>query len=109
MWIRCSAGVAAGLLLWAGPALAQVQPAPANPAPASRPPANCGSNAATQGGMKTPETIKGQVTKVDPDQGKLTMRESDGKTVVFRAPKEVIARYKVGDQIQAKLRPSESC
>ncbi len=108
-WFHGSAVLAAGLLFWGGAALAQNSPAPVNPTPKNQTPANCDSKTSTPGGMKTPEKIQGQVTKVDPDQGKLTMRDTDGTVREFHAPKEVLQQYKVGDQIQAKLRPGDNC
>jgi ribosomal protein S1 len=52
----------------------------------------------------TPEMVEGQVTKVDMNQGKLTIRASDGTMHVFEASKETLEGYKVGDPIKAKLR-----
>ncbi len=101
--------VAGALMLWGGAVLAQNAPAPANPTPDKERAANCQNKTQAQNGVKSPETIQGQVTNVDPEQGKLTMRSSDGTVRVFQAPKEVLQQYKVGDQIKATLRPSANC
>ena len=53
---------------------------------------------------RTPEVVEGQVTNVDMNQGKLTIRANDGTTHVFEASKETLEGYKVGDPIKAKLR-----
>jgi hypothetical protein len=53
---------------------------------------------------RTPEVVEGQVTKVDMNQGKLTIRASDGTVHEFQASKETLEGYKVGDPIKARLR-----
>jgi hypothetical protein len=83
--MRVSAGLVAGLMLCAGTAFAQSQPA--------------GSGAA-----KTPEKIEGQVVRIDQAQGKVTVRASDGTTHEFQASKETLQDLKVGDRIEANLR-----
>lgn len=52
---------------------------------------------------RTPEMVEGQVTNVDKDQGKLTIRANDGTMHEFKASK-ALEGYKVGDPIKAKLR-----
>ena len=89
-WLRLSAGLAAAILLWSGTALGQGKPAACDKAGA-------------------PEKVSGQVVSVEPDQGKLTLRAADGTTHVFQASKETIQGYKVGDRIEAKLRPAKDC
>jgi hypothetical protein len=56
-----------------------------------------------------PKKMEGQVVQIDPDQGKVTVRESNGATHDFRASPETLQRYKVGDRIQAALRPGQEC
>ncbi len=57
-----------------------------------------------------PEKVEGQVTKVDPDQGKLTLQGASGETYEFQASKETLQSYKIGDHIEAKLRtPPPNC
>ena len=89
-WLRLSAGLAAGIMLWSGTALGQDQLVGCNKAGA-------------------PEKVEGQVVSVDLDQGKLTLRGADGSTHVFQASKETIQDYKVGDRIEAKLRSAKDC
>lgn len=90
-WRRLVAAFAAsGVVALAGTALAQDKPA------------DC-----IQAGA--PKKMDGQVVQVDPDQGKLTVRESSGATHEFRAAPETLQSYKVGDRIQATLRPGQEC
>jgi hypothetical protein len=83
-WMRMSAGLATGLLLWTGTAVAQQAPA--------------GDKA------KTPDKIEGQVVKIDESQGKVTIRASDGTTHEFQASPETLKDLKVGDRLEARLR-----
>jgi hypothetical protein len=89
-WLTLSAGLAAGIMLWSGTALGQGKPG------------GCDKTVAK-------EKVEGQVVSVEPDKGKLTMRDADGTTHVFEASKETIQEYKVGDRIKAKLRLSKDC
>lgn len=57
----------------------------------------------------TPKKMEGQVVQIDPDQGKVTVRESSGATHDFRASPETLQSYKAGDAIEAKLRPGQEC
>jgi len=91
-WLQVTSGLAIGLLLWSGAALAQVKP---------------GCDA--QGRMKAPEKIEGQVVKVDTAQGKVTVREADGTVHEFQASAETLKDLKPGDQIGAKLREAPKC
>jgi len=91
-WLQVTSGLAIGLLLWSGAALAQVKP---------------GCDA--QGRMKAPEKVEGQVVKVDPAQGKVTVREADGTVHEFQASAETLKDLKPGDQIGAKLREAPKC
>ncbi len=91
-WLQVTSGLAIGLLLWSGAALAQVKP---------------GCDA--QGKMKVPEKVEGQVVKVDTAQGKVTVREADGTVHEFQASAETLKDLKPGDQIGAKLREAPKC
>ena len=84
-WTRLFVVVVAGVMLWSWTALGE------DKSP------GCGKAGA-------PEKVEGQVVKVDMDQGKLTVRASDGTTHEFQASKHTLQDYKVGDQIKAKLR-----
>ncbi len=89
-WIRLSVGFTAAVMLWSGIALAETKPGGCNK-------------------PGTPEKVEGQVVKIDPDQGKLTLRTADGTTHEFQGSKETLQDYKVGDQIKAKLRATPDC
>jgi len=91
-WINVVAGLALGLMLWSGAASAQTQSKPVD----------CPKQGA-------PEKVEGQVVKVDPDHGTLTIRAPDGATHEFQASKETVQGMKVGDNIEAKLRVPENC
>jgi len=88
-WIRVSAGLAVGIMLWSGIVLAESKP---------------GCDKASR-----PEKVEGRVVKLDLDHGKVTVLESDGKTHVFEASKETLQDFKVGDTIKAKLRSDPNC
>jgi hypothetical protein len=77
--------LAAPLLLWSGTALGQ----------AANPPA---------GQTRTPQTVDGQVIKIDRSQGHVTIRAADGTTYEFQASKETLQDLKEGDRIEARLR-----
>ena len=89
-WTRFLISFAASLLLLGGSAFAQGKPA------------GCDKT-------RTPEKLEGEVIKVDPNQGKLTVRGPKGETYEFQASRETLQDYKVGDRIQAKLRSSPEC
>ncbi len=55
------------------------------------------------------EKVEGQVVKVDPSQGTLSLRAPDGKMHEFHASKGTLQDMKVGDKIEAKLRIAEKC
>ena len=92
LWSGATVGLAVGLMLWTGSALAQGKP-------------NCDA----QGKMKTPEKVEGQVVKVDTAQGKVTVREPGGAVHQFQASAETLKDLKVGDKLEAKLREAPKC
>jgi len=85
-----AAGMAAGVMLWSGVVLGQPR---------------CDQ----QGRLLAPEKVAGQVVKIDPAGGRVSVREADGKTHEFQASQETLQDLKVGDQIEAKLRPAQKC
>jgi hypothetical protein len=91
-WLRLSAGLAGGCLLWTGTAMGQARPA-------------CDQ----QGKVKTPERVGGEVTRVDMAQGRVTMRESNGTLHEFQASKETLQDIKVGGRVEAQLREAPNC
>ena len=91
-WLRLSAGLAVGCLLWTGTALGQARPA-------------CDQ----QGKVKTPERVGGEVTKVDTARGVVTVREANGTLHEFQASKETLQDVKVGGRVEAQLREAPKC
>ena len=87
-WIVLAAGLAVGIMLWSGAASGQGQ--------ASKCP-------------RTPEKLEGQVVSINLEQGKVTVRGSDGMTHEFQASRETLQEYKVGDRLEAKLRSAPDC
>ena len=90
--LRLSIGVVLGLMLWTAMAHGQARPA-------------CDQ----QGKVKTPETIAGEVTKVDVAQGRVTMRQSDGTVHEFQASTDTLKDLKVGGRVEARLRKAPNC
>jgi Cu/Ag efflux protein CusF len=83
-WTQRGGALIVPLLLWSGTALAQATNPP-NPA-------------------NTPETVSGQVVKIDRAQGKVTIREGNGKIHEFQASADTLKDLKEGDRIEARLR-----
>jgi hypothetical protein len=90
--VGLSVGLAVGLTLWTATALAQGKPA-------------CDE----RGKVKTVEKVEGEVTKIDIAQGKVTVREADGKLHEFQASPETLQDLKVGGHIEARLREAPKC
>jgi hypothetical protein len=84
--ISAAAAVAAAIVLWSGLALAQA-------------PVNCPK-------PNAPQQVQGKVVSVDPAKGVMVVRSADGSTHEFQASKETLQDMKVGDTIEAKLRPA---
>jgi hypothetical protein len=53
------------------------------------------------------DVIAGEVTKIDHDRSRVTVRSSDGKPHEFEASAETLKDLKVGDRIEAKRRPEK--
>ena len=87
-WLLLSGGFLSALLLSAGLAVGQTQPKAS---------ADCVHKSA-------PQKVEGQVVAVAPD-GKMTVKDKNGKTHDFQVSAEMAKEYKAGDQIEAK--PSE--
>ena len=60
--------------------------------------------AADEGKTRSSEVVAGEVTKIDPDRGRVTVRAADGKMYEFQASKETLRDLKEGDRIEAKKR-----
>jgi len=99
--LTLTAAVVAAALLAGGPALAQ-----------DKSKANCQPSASARGDakarVKAPEKIDGQVTKVDPTKGMITVRNKDGSLHDFKGDAETLRDYSVGDNIELTLR-AEPC
>ena len=89
-WRHMAAVVAATAALWSGAALAEVKLTNCDP-------------------VRYPPKVEGQVLKVDMNEGKVTLRTSDGTVHEFQASKETLQEFKVGDHITAKLRNAPNC
>ena len=94
------AAFAAAAMLIVGPAFAQA------PKGQCQPSASPGSGTART--TKAPEKIEGEVTKVDPKNGMMTVKRPDGSTHEFKGSTETLRDYKKGDKIELTLR-SEPC
>jgi hypothetical protein len=92
-WLSTLAIVIAGAVLWSGTALGQATPKE-------------GCDAVKAG---APQKVEGQVVNVDANQGKVTVKTSDGKTQEFQASPETVRDFKVGDKIEARLRNATNC
>jgi len=69
----------------------------------AQPKADCKNKA------QVPEKVEGQVTAVDQNSGRVTIREKDGSTHEFQANRETLQDMKPGDKIEAKLREAPKC
>ena len=58
---------------------------------------------------RTPQKIEGQVTSIDQNSGKVTVRDSRGQTHEFQAARETLATMKPGDRVDATLRQAPKC
>lgn len=94
------AALAAAVMLIVGPAFAQDTKGQCQPS------ASPGAGSAKAG--KAPQKIEGEVTKVDPKSGMLTVKRSDGTTHEFKGSAETLREYKKGDRLELTLR-SEPC
>jgi len=98
--LTLTAAVVAAALIAGGPALA------------ADPEANCQPSASARGDakarVKAPEKIDGQVVKVDPAKGMITVKNKDGSLHEFKGDAETLRDYNVGDNIELTLR-AEPC
>lgn len=79
------------LAMWAaGPAAAQSDPPQCQP-----------------GGA--PARIAGRIVEIDARQGRVKVQQSDGATQEFEASAAALSELKVGDRIEATLRPLRTC
>ena len=62
------------------------------------------SQPAASVGQNAPETISGEVVRVDHNSGMVTLRAPAGTIQEFKANKETLQDLKVGDKLEAKRR-----
>lgn len=58
---------------------------------------------------KAPQKVEGQVVEMNATQEKIKVRDTSGATHEFQASAETIRDLKVGDKIEATLRPLPKC
>jgi hypothetical protein len=58
---------------------------------------------------KAPERVEGQVVEMNATQEKIKVRDAQGATHEFQASAETLRDLKVGDKIEATLRPLPKC
>jgi hypothetical protein len=103
--LMLSAAIVAAAMLISTPVLGQGTKAQKECVPQ---PSASAKGSAEPSRPKAPEKIEGQVTKVDPQSGMLTVKRPDGTTHEFRGSAETVKEYKVGDTIELTLR-AEAC
>jgi len=91
-WLLLSSGFVSALLLTAGLAFGQTTQPKSD--------ANCVKDA--------PKKVEGQVVNVDKD-GRMTVRDKNGKTMQFQVSQEMARDMKPGDQIEANLSQAQKC
>ena len=94
-WFAYGAGLLTAALLAAMPAFGQ------QPSQTQRTSADCKAHA--------PEKVDGQVMKVDPSAGKVTVKDKSGTMHEFQASHEMLQNMKAGDKIEATLREVPKC
>jgi Cu/Ag efflux protein CusF len=56
---------------------------------------------------KSADVVEGEVIKIDPVTGRVTIRGADGSVHEFEAGKDTLDDPKVGERIEAKRRPAQ--
>lgn len=64
---------------------------------------------AQQKKVMSPEKVEGEVVKIDAANGKVTIREPDGKNYEFFASQETLRDLKEGERLHATLRQVPKC
>ena len=54
-----------------------------------------------------PQKLEGKIVKIDHDRGTLTVRTHDGKLQDFEGSRLTVGDYKLGDELEATLRPQK--
>jgi len=94
-----AAALGVALTLGAGVAVAQNRP---ETQPSAQPKVNCNVKNA-------PPKVAGVITRIDPVSNTLTIRENNGAVHEFQASRETLQDLKMGDRIEASLRPGQNC
>jgi hypothetical protein len=58
---------------------------------------------------KAPQKVEGQIVEISATGDRLKVREANGATHEFQASQETTRDLKVGDKIEATLRPLPKC
>jgi hypothetical protein len=92
------AALLAAVVMFAGAAFSQTQV----PDPSKTQPTN---EVCTGARADAPKKLEGKVVKIDHDRGTLTVRTHDGKLQDFEGSRDTVREYKLGDELEATLRP----
>jgi hypothetical protein len=93
-WLLLSGGFVSAALLTAGLAFGQTATQP---------------KSATECVKGAPKKVEGQVVSVNPEAGKMTVRDKKGQTHEFQVSREMANDMKPGDTIEAKLSDGQKC
>jgi hypothetical protein len=58
---------------------------------------------------KAPERVEGQIVEMNATQERIKVRDASGATHEFQASSETLRDLKIGDRIEATLRPLPKC
>ena len=98
--LAIGAALLAAVVMFAGAAFSQTQA----PDPSKTQPTN---KMCTGARADAPQKLEGKVVKIDHDRGTLTVRTHDGKLQDFEGSRETVREYKLGDELEATLRPQD--
>ena len=98
--LTIGAALLAALVMFAEAAFSQTQV----PDPAQTQPTN---KVCTGARADAPKKLEGKVVKIDHNRGTLTVRTHDGKLQDFEGSRETVGDYKLGDELEATLRPQK--
>jgi hypothetical protein len=96
--LTIGAALLAALVMFAGAAFSQTQV----PDPSKTQPTN---KVCTGARADAPKKLEGKIVKIDHERGSLTVRTHDGKLQDFEGSRETVREYKLGDELEATLRP----
>ena len=96
--LAISAALLAAVVMFAGAAFSQTQV----PDASKTQPTN---EVCTGARADAPKKLEGKVVKIDHERGTLTVRTHDGKMQDFEGSRETVREYKLGDELEATLRP----